>query len=144
MYTEFNSLGYESVKILCDGKRKHFKIHRLVAMAFLPNPQNLPEVNHKDENPSNNCVDNLEWCSHRYNMNYGTVKERISKNNMGKSCRNGYEKPVIQYDLDGNFIALHKNIIQAAKSTNIARSTIKLMLNGKTKKQRKYVFKYKE
>lgn len=144
MYTEFNSLGYESVKVLYDGKRKHFKIHRLVAMAFLPNPQNLPEVNHKDENPSNNRVDNLEWCSHRYNMNYGTVKERISKNNTGKSCRNGYEKPVIQYDLDGNFIALHKNIIQAAKSTNIARSTIKLILNGKTKKPRKYVFKYKE
>lgn len=119
MYTEFNSLGYESVKVLCNGKRKHFKIHRLVATVFLPNPQNLPEVNHKDENPSNNCVDNLEWCSHKYNMNYGTVKERISKNNMGKSCRNGYEKPVIQYDLDGNFIALHKNIIQAAKKTLI-------------------------
>ena len=53
-------------------------------------------------------------------------------------------KPVIQYDLDGNFIALHKNIIQAAKNTNIAKSTIKLILNGKTKKPRKYVFKYKE
>jgi len=51
---------------------KRFYIHRLVASAFIDNPDNLPEVNHKDENPFNNSVDNLEWCTHTYNLNYGT------------------------------------------------------------------------
>ena len=60
-------------------------IHRLVAQAFIPNPNNLPEVNHKDENPSNNFVDNLEWCSHSYNSNYGTINERKG------NCLNGFK-----------------------------------------------------
>lgn len=52
-------------------------IHRLVAQAFIPNPDNLPCVNHKDENPNNNNVDNLEWCTQKYNCNYGTRVDRI-------------------------------------------------------------------
>ena len=59
------------------GKCKNEKIHRLVAQAFVPNPDNLPEVNHIDENKYNNCVDNLEWCSVKYNRNYGTRYQRI-------------------------------------------------------------------
>jgi hypothetical protein len=53
-------------------------IHRLVAEAFIPNPDNLPEVNHKDENKLNNCADNLEWCTKQYNMNYGDIHNKIS------------------------------------------------------------------
>lgn len=63
------------------GKRKNFTIHRLVANAFIPNPNNLPEVNHIDEDPSNNVVDNLEWCTKKYNINYGTAIYRIRKSN---------------------------------------------------------------
>ena len=62
---------------------KSYYIHRLVAEAFIPNPKNLPFVNHKDENKQNNCVDNLEWCTQKYNINYGTsLKKRIDL--MGK------------------------------------------------------------
>ena len=55
---------------------KSFWVHRLVAEAFIPNPDGLHQVNHKDQNPSNNMVDNLEWCTVEYNMNYGTIRER--------------------------------------------------------------------
>ena len=61
-------------------------VHRLVAQAFIPNPDNLPEVNHKNEDKSNNTVDNLEWCDHKYNNNYGTKIERIKK----KLIENGH------------------------------------------------------
>lgn len=64
--------GYYTVNINSKTKR----VHRLVAMAFLPNPLKLAEVNHKDENKSNNALSNLEWCNRQYNMSYGTWKER--------------------------------------------------------------------
>lgn len=62
--------GYKAVKLYNDKGFKLCRIHRLVAKAFLPNHDNLPLVNHKDENPANNCVDNLEWCTHQYNSTY--------------------------------------------------------------------------
>ena len=71
--------GYQRYKLCDSGKTQKILAHRLVAEAFIPNPNNYPEVNHKDENPSNNCVENLEWCNHAYNMNYGTRRERVSK-----------------------------------------------------------------
>ena len=58
---------------------KTYWVHRLVAKAFIPNPDNLTDVNHIDENPSNNCVDNLEWLSHKDNMNYGTLIKRVKE-----------------------------------------------------------------
>ena len=70
---------YLHVRLYVDGKQKMFYIHRLVATAFIPNPDNLPVVNHKDENPSNCCVDNLEWCTQEYNANYGTRNERVKE-----------------------------------------------------------------
>lgn len=88
-----NKHGYLSV---CLGSSQAQKqIHRLVAETFIDNPNKLPYVNHKDENKTNNCVDNLEWCDAKYNSNYGTNAERIAKNE---------SKPINQYDLQGNFI----------------------------------------
>ena len=69
--------GYLSVMLYKNGKPTDYKVHRLVATAFVFNPDNLPEVNHKDENKENNHSDNLEWCDHLYNSNYGTRGERI-------------------------------------------------------------------
>ena len=69
--------GYCLVYLYNENGRKCFLVHRLVATAFIPNPNNFPEVNHKDENPLNNCVENLEWCTPTYNCNYGTHKEKL-------------------------------------------------------------------
>ena len=73
--------GYLNVVLQKEGKIKCMSIHRLVCEAFLPNQNNLPQVNHKDENPLNNNVENLEWCSHLYNCHYGTRNVRIAKAN---------------------------------------------------------------
>lgn len=74
-----NKKGYYSVVLSKDGSHKQFSVHRIVAEVFIPNPNNLPVVNHKDENPSNNSVDNLEWCTVKYNINYGTGIQRRSE-----------------------------------------------------------------
>lgn len=66
--------GYKEVALSLDGKLKYYRVHRLVAMAFIPNPLNLPLINHKDENPANNNVDNLEWCDSSYNSRYSIYK----------------------------------------------------------------------
>ena len=69
-----NGSGYLYVSLSKNNKRKNFYIHRLVATAFIENHDNLPVINHKDENRSNNSVDNLEWCTQKYNCNYGLHK----------------------------------------------------------------------
>lgn len=104
---------------------EHKSVHRLVAEAFIPNPDNLPEVNHKDENGLNNSVDNLEWCSHQYNIEY-------SKN-----------KAVVQY-YDGERIAEYKSIKVASQQTGINRKSISNVLNGWSKTAGGYEWDYKE
>lgn len=69
--------GYHIVTLSKEGKTKCIGVHRLVAQVFILNPLSLPQVNHKDEDPSNNRVDNLEWCDNKYNSNYGTRIERM-------------------------------------------------------------------
>ena len=80
-----NSNAYLRVALHKDGRGQRFLVHRLVATMFIPNPDNLPVVNHKNENPSNNCVDNLEWCTVKYNTNYGTCPQRMSEAHKGKT-----------------------------------------------------------
>ena len=84
--------GYNRV-VLCSAKTlKTFLVHRLVAEAFLPNPNNLLFINHKDENPSNNNVENLEWCSHLYNMNYGNRNNKIKQRLTGRIFTEQHKK----------------------------------------------------
>ena len=87
------------------GGNKRYLVHRLVAIAFIPNPDNFAEVNHKDECKINNCVDNLEWCDHKYNSNYGTRKgsTRGSKNPQSK-----FTEEMIR-DIKKNYIAYDEN-----------------------------------
>ena len=68
--------GYCHIALCKNNKARHHRVNRLVAEAFIPNPHNYPQVNHKDENPLNNRVDNLEWCTALYNTNYGTALVR--------------------------------------------------------------------
>lgn len=90
------SNGYMQVHLCKCGDMKQPLVHRLVADAFIPNPENLPQVNHKDENPSNNEVSNLEWCTSEYNINYGTRKEKVMKSLVDsgywKEDRVGFDK----------------------------------------------------
>lgn len=79
-----NKHGYKIIMLSKNGKCKTWQVHRLVALVFIPNPNNYPVINHKDENPSNNTVWNLEWCTQEYNINYGTRNEKASNNMSGK------------------------------------------------------------
>ena len=101
-----NGHGYLTVMFHKDGKGIRRYIHRLVAQAFISNPNNLPEVNHKDENRENNIVTNLEWVNYLTNRTYGTRLERLSDSNTEHA-------PIIQYDLDFNYVAKYKNAKQA-------------------------------
>lgn len=80
----FDKGGYRSVTFSYNSKNYYFSVHRLVAQTFIPNPDNLPQVNHKDENPSNNCVDTLEWCTAKYNNNYGNHNQKLSNAATGR------------------------------------------------------------
>ena len=95
--------GYLHVNLYKNNKRKDFLVHRLVAEAFIPNSDNLPLVNHKDENPSNNFVDNLEYCTNKYNLNYGTAQQRKSHK---------LSKPVCQYTLDNELIKIWSSLTE--------------------------------
>ena len=84
--------GYLKVHLCCNGKHNIIRVHRLVCKAFIPNPDNLPEVNHKDEDKTNNSVDNLEWCDRSYNISYGTRTERQKKTNIQNGFWTGLSK----------------------------------------------------
>lgn len=114
--------GYKMVGLHRNKKVKHKMVHRLVAEAFIPNPDNLPEVNHIDENKSNNCVDNLEWVTHRQNCNHGTRNIRVGENQ---------GKPVLQFTKDGEFIKEYKSLADAAKENGVLKSNISKCCNNK-------------
>ena len=112
--------GYQTVMLSKKGVIKSFLIHRLVAITFIPNPDNLQQVNHKDENPSNNCVNNLEWCDQKYNSNYGTSKSRIAS-----KLKNGLlSKPVQQYSTDGIFVREYTSAMEASRKLGLNASGI--------------------
>ena len=127
--------GYHYV-LLRDGKRcKNYRVHRLVADAFIPNPQNLPEVNHKDEDKSNNRADNLEWCSSSYNHCYGTTIERAASK---------IHRAVCQFDKNDRLIREFVSVTEAAKAVGTSTTQISGCCKGKTKSAKGYRWKYKE
>ena len=90
--TSKNNSGYTIINI----KSKHFLVHRLVAKAFIPNPNNYPQINHKDENKQNNRVDNLEWCTNKYNNNYGSKPYKTSLIHKGKKISKEQKEKISQ------------------------------------------------
>lgn len=96
-----NQRGYVQIRLHNDGEFKRMLVHRLVAEAFIPNPDNLPVVNHKDRNPSNNNVSNLEWCTQSHNVRWDGAVERRADTQRNRS---DISKPINQYTLNGDFI----------------------------------------
>jgi hypothetical protein len=134
--------GYIYVCLTKNNKGKDMVIHRLVAQVFIPNPNNLPQVNHKDENKNNNCVNNLEWCTPKYNCNYGTRNSKLynktsfRKGHKPKSC-----KKVEKYSLDGLLLDTYYSIREAGRKNNFSASSIYKSCEGKTK-CKNYIWKY--
>ena len=131
--------GYLYVLLYKNGKPRHFKIHRLVAKAFLENPYNKPEVNHKDEDKTNNCLTNLEWMTSKENINYGTHNERAAKSRINHQA---ISKSVLQYSLDGEFIKEWPSTMQIERELGFSSSNISECCNGKQKTSYRYIWKY--
>ena len=126
--------GYQQVNLARRQTATPKLIHRLVAEAFIPNPNNYPQVNHKDENKSNNHYANLEWCTPAYNANYGTRNER--------SRANRKTKAVNQYDVNGNFIKRGGCISDACRETGADVSAIIRVCQGRQITALGYVWEY--
>ena len=126
--------GYLICSLWKNSKGKSFRVHRLVAQAFIQNPDNLPQVNHKDENKYNNHVENLEWCDGKYNVNYGTCIQRRAEK---------YSKPVLQLDKETNkVIAQYLSAIDAKRKLNIHQDSISKCCRGINKTAGGYKWKY--
>ena len=126
--------GYFFVDLYKNNESKMCKVHRLVALTFIPNPNNLPEVNHKDEDKTNNSVENLEWCSSKYNSNFGTRTQRQAEK---------ISKTVFQYTKTGEFVKEWKSTHDIERNLGYSKGNISSCCRGKYKSAYGYVWKYK-
>lgn len=133
------SSGYLQVQLHKEGERKHYLVHRLVATAFIENTKGYTEVNHRDENKQNNCVENLEWCSRSYNSNYGTKNKRISEKNTNNPKRS---KPVIGINKISGLILEFPSAREASRQTGINNRNIIKCCKGDCKSVGGYVWYY--
>ena len=145
--------GYPSVILSAGGRRIHAKIHRLVAEAFIPNPEGFPCIDHIDTNRANNNVENLRWVDYKGNSNnpltieklrkssskkYGAGWKTINTRNKNNSCH--AEVPVCQYKLNGELVAEYRSIAEAREATNIQHCTLVGAIHGKFKQAGGYLW----
>ena len=127
-----NSRGYIVITFTKNKIQKSYSVHRLVAEAFIPNPENKPQVNHINGDKTDNRVENLEWCTGSENMKH------CYKNNLQKKrC-----KRVTQYTLDNQFVKTWDSLIQIEKELNINHSKISMVCNGKRKNAGNYIWRF--
>lgn len=135
---------YLHVHLHVEGKNKLIRVHRLVAIAFIPNPNNLPEVNHKNGDKYDNRAVNLEWVTKSQNKRHSIEVLKRPHPLKGKSLENSYQhKPVSQYTPEGVFIKSFHSIRVAAVETGIDESNISRCVNGKREKAGGYKWKFK-
>ena len=134
--------GYLQVVLCKNKKRKNFKVHRLVAQAFILNPNNKPYINHIDCNRQNNCVDNLEWCTQKENMQYASQLGRMD-GTKGKT-NNDKKIPLIAINLVTGEETYFDSQHEAARQLNLHSQSINGVLKGKCKRAGNYTFKYIE
>lgn len=125
--------GYKKVGLTKNGRTKRFFVHRLVATAFIENPNNFPVINHKDENPGNNNMDNLEWCTVRYNTVYNGMPDRRAKS---------LRRPVIQMDKEGRYIKRWRGISDVERTLGMNHRNIISVCKGRRKTAYGYKWMY--
>lgn len=127
--------GYGQVNLFKDGILTTHRVHRLVALHFIQNPLNLPEINHINENKLDNRAENLEWCDRSYNVNFGgrTEKQKVK-----------VSRPVVQHSLEGDILAVFPSCIQAARELKISSSGISECCRGKRKTLGGFKWKYEK
>lgn len=125
--------NYKEISLWKNGTHKRFLVHRLVAMAFIPNPNNYPIINHKDQNGTNNCVDNLEWCNHSYNNRYKRfpIKPKICKTNkrlteehklkISASMKKFRREKALRFEYDGEMLS----IPELSEKLNVEQETLR-------------------
>jgi hypothetical protein len=136
-----DSCGYSKVNLCKDGKLRSFLVHRLVALAFLENTNNLPQINHIDEDKNNNKVDNLEWCTCEYNITYGTRSKRMVSHINYKNSKEKKKRKVLGISLDGT----KQLVLDSMKSgLEIGFNPIQIShcCTGRRKTHKGYVWKY--
>ena len=134
-----NKKGYLTVVFHKNGEYKRYLVHRLVAEHFIPNPDNLPFINHKDEDKKNNKVGNLEWCNNEYNSNYGTRNHRISSTNTNGKL----SKTVLQFSKSGDLIREWVSMAECTRN-GFQQSAVWLCCNGKKPQYKGYKWCYAE
>ena len=135
-----NKDGYYVVNLCKENHMKTFNVHRLVALHFIDNPHNLPQVNHKDECKTNNCVTNLEWCTQQQNHDYGTRNERTGQSQMNKQG----SKVLLQFVLQVNFIKVFPSVSEASRELGKSQANISRCANGFKNQAYGFIWKFKE
>ena len=130
--------GYLIVSLCKDGKQKNIAVHRLVAEAFLPNWFDEPQVNHIDEDKTNNNVNNLEWCDSKYNINYGIRNKKVSEKNINGKL----SKSVLQFTKTGEFVREWPSVGEAVRN-GYNKGHIASCCRGEIKSHKGYIWKYK-
>lgn len=130
---------YDYISLYKNNKGKRAYIHRLVAQAFIQNPNNYTDVNHKNEVKRDNRVENLEWCDKKYNNNYGTGKRRMIESRNAHKKWNA-EREIHMYDLNGVYVRSFRSVVEAARYFNCSDSNIRPIIDKRHRSSFGYMF----